>query len=158
MAALFYNYGDNGLFKGSVSSHATPAFVSIFSELVGEDSLCIITQVGITMTETIQFFQTFDDLIHYYWFGKGLGNITIQGMLFTNCEGDFPGMPIFLTMIGQQRGKLIECHMGGVTFKGVMQDCNITLTSEPETIANFSISLAMTENTLPPADPVEPSC
>lgn len=157
MAAIFY-YGNNGVFKGSVGSAAAPANISVFDKLVGKDNLCIITQIGITMTETTQFFQTFDDLIHYFWFGKGLGNISIQGMLFMDCHGKMPGLDPLFKAIGQQRGKLITCTMGSILFKGVIQECNVTMVSEPETMVSFSISLAMTENSLPPAKAVKPRC
>ena len=157
MAAIFYSYGNNSIFS-KVGSSTAPVTLDVFGSLVNSGSLCIITQFGINTTETIQYFQTFDDLIHYYWFGKGLGSMSISGMLFMDCNGAMPGINNLLTAVGQKRGQEVTCVMGGISFVGILQECNITMVSEPETMATFNITMSMVDHTLPSPKPAAPSC
>ncbi len=159
MGAIFYSYSNNNMFKTSVSSSTAPAFIEIFNNLVNKDNMCIITQIGINITDTVQFFHSFDDFIHYYWFGKGVGQITISGMLFMNCDtGDMPGVKTLLTIVGQNRGKEIKCGLGTFGFTGVMTDCRLDVVSEPETMVQFSLNLAMISHTLNTPPPIDPKC
>lgn len=159
MGALFYSYGNGGIFKNSVGSTTSPAVIDIFADLASKDNLCVITQIGVTLSDTVQFFLTFDDLIHYYWFGKGVGNITCQGLLFLNCDsGDMPGVEALLTAVGEKRGQEVQCSFNAFAFTGVLLDCNITMISEPETMASFTANFAMIDHTLQPPKPKQPAC
>lgn len=159
MGAIFYSYGKNGMLKNSVGPYAEPAKIDFLKGLVSGDNLAIITQVGIQLNETIQFFMTFDDFIHYYWFGKGLGTISLSGFLFGKCDSaEIPGASVLLNKVGQNRGQLTTCSFAGFAFKGVVLDCNITLIAEPETHAAFSINIAMTEHNLQSPPRKAPAC
>ena len=159
MGALFYNYSEDNIFKQNISSASAVAHISIFEDLVSEDNLCIITEIGVGISETVQFFLTFDDLIHYYWFGKGLGSISCQGLLFLGCDSDvFPGVSTLLNAVAAHRGKPITCSIGPFTFTGVLVDCQLSVVSEPETMAQFTLNIAMTEHSLPPSERPGPTC
>lgn len=158
MGALFYSYGSNGMFKNSVGPGSAPAQIDMFSDLVRKDSLCIITQVGIQISDVVQFFLTFDDFVHYYYFGKGVGNITISGMIFLNCDNQLPGVSDLLEGVGQKRGQEIKVSMNDHWFIGVLIDCSIQMVSEPETMVTFQANLGMIDHSLPSPQPKQPKC
>lgn len=155
MAAIFYNYSDDNMFKNSVSSGAAPISTNLFEDLQNENMLCIISQISITHNDVVQFFMTFDDFIHHYYFGKGVGSISISGMIFTNCQGGMPGLLAFYQRIANVRGKEVIMSTPGVTFTGVLLDCNVTMVAEPETMASFTANFAMVNSNL--SSPTFPS-
>jgi len=169
MGAIFYQYSDTGILKHSVGSTAVPGSIDIFENinanaktkggpLVSKDNLCIITQIGVAMSEIVQFFPTFDDFIHHYWFGKGVGSIVCQGVLFLDCHGVFPGLSSLMTAIGEHRGEKIVCSFGDFLFTGILTNCDLQMVAEPETVLSFTINLGMTEHNLPTPKPKDPSC
>lgn len=158
MGAIFYSYGNNGMFTNSVGSTAQVASIDLFDGILGKENMCIITGIGVGVSDIVQFFPTFDDFIHYYWFGKGVGSITCEGMLFLDCDQKMPGLHDLLNAIGARRGKEISCFIGSYYFIGVMLNCNISFNAEPETIATFTLTMGMIDHNLPPGDPSTPQC
>lgn len=149
MAALFYQFGNNGLFKNSVGAGALMFCDELDEFSASSTNMSIVTDIGIHVQETIQFFQSFDDFIHYYYFGKGLGNITINMLFFQDCNsGTAPGLIKILQKLGEIRGKIINVSIGNIVFSGVMMDFTVTAIAEPETHYAISINLGMTDHTL----------
>lgn len=153
MSALFYKFSGDSVLKSSVGS-GTLTICDAFDEFNNDESnFSIITDVCVRATETVQLFQSFDDIIHFYWFGKGVGNMTFNILLFTSPEGDSagdtaPGLTKLLTTLGEKRGKPVEVLMGDITFTGVLLDFAITIVGEPETHYQASINLAMTDHNM----------
>ena len=166
MGAIFHNYSDKGMIKNSVGGGAVPVSTDLFSgwfmfNQVQADYLTIITEVSITNNDVVQFFLSFDDFIHHYYFGKGVGQMRISGMFFTDCGGFFtnagvvnaaggmPGLGHFYKVLGEKRGTVVTISTdGGMWFKGVLTDCTVTFVSEPETMASFTINLGMIDHSL----------
>jgi hypothetical protein len=159
MAALFYNFGSDNIFKNSVGSGAL-MFSDDFDEFSASSSnLSIVTDIKVSVNETVQFFQSFDDFIHYYYFGKGLGSVTVDFLFFQSCDSnDAPGVSKLLAKIGQKRGQIINISIANVVFSGVLMDVNIAVTAEPETMYAISINIGMTDHQLPSANLDNPSC
>src|ERR1700733_11447406 len=90
MAAIFYDPGTgNTVFRGNMKA---PEVVQIdfLNNVLSQfkDSMIVINSVEVTNNETIQFFMTFDDVIEYFYFGKGIGNINISGTVFSSFDAD----------------------------------------------------------------------
>lgn len=122
---------------------STAIKVPFLNELIGKDAMAIVTDIGIENTENIQYFLTFDDIVSYFYFGSGLGNITIRGMLFMNCEGTMPGMEKYYQVIGKNRGKAILISAGGIAFKAVINSFSLSSSAEPTMSADFQINLTI---------------
>lgn len=144
MAAVFYSPSEGrSIFKGNFQAF-TSISIPKFNDLVGVNAMSIITDVSIENNETIQYFLTFDDVVHYFYFGKGLGNITIRGMMFMNCAGNTPGFNKFYNIIGNNRGRQIDISIAGVpAFKAVITNFGHSTTSDPVPVTEFQISLAI---------------
>lgn len=146
MAALFHSFGDS-ILKTSVGD-GTLSVCEIFDDFNG-NNFSIITDVAVHATETIQFSQSFDDYIHYYHFGKGVGSITFNLLLFTECgSADSPGLGSLLSKLGENRGQDITISLADVTFTGVLLDFTVQIVAEPETHFAVSVNLGMTDHTL----------
>lgn len=154
MAALFHKFSGNQMLKNSVGS-GTLAICSALDKFNSDPSnISIITDVVVRAADTIQFFQSFDDLIHYYYFGKGLGSISFNLLLFQGCDSNSaPGVPKLLEALGSMRGEKTEVSVGNVIFVGVLTDFTIAIQSEPETHYAVNINLGMIDHKLktPPA-------
>lgn len=158
MGAIFYKYG-NSMLMHSVGPGGTPASIDLFQDLAGESNMTIITGITVQNVDTYQFFTTFDDFIHYYYFGKGLGNMQISGVMFLDCNNsEIPGINTLYNKIGQKRGQTVTVTFGNQWFQGPLTDCSVSLISEPETMANFTINMAMTNHGLPAGQTTQSGC
>lgn len=148
MAALFINVNDAGLFRWSAGQTASLVSCSLTDELAGKNQ-SILTNVSISYNETVQFFQSFDDLIHYFYFGKGLGTIRFELMCFQYCEGGQPpGLGKMISKIGENRGKLVSLNMGPVRVAGILMDFTVSLSPDPTPIWTITATLGMTQHNL----------
>lgn len=164
MAAFFHNSNGDGIFKNSVGMGEI-AISDAFDQLNdgSTGTLAIITDVAISARETVQFFQSFDDLISFYFFGKGLGAISLNLMFFLDCSGkspgsSAPGLDRLMTLLGSIRGTLTDFSVGSVTFSGVVTDFTVQVASEPETHYLVNINLGMTDHTLEQVNFPSPGC
>lgn len=155
MAALFFKYSDSGIFKNSVGAGGKIVNSDLLSGIAGEESaVTILTGVSITHNETVQFFQSFGDLVHYFYFGRGLGQIHLDLMCFLDCKSkdSAPGVKKLWDKIGQKRGKKIDLTFDSITVSGILMSFNISAVAEPETHFIVSIDLGMIESNLPNAN------
>lgn len=109
----------------------------------------IITDVSIDSEDTIQYILTFDDVVNWFHFGRGLGQINIRGMIFTDCDGKVPGLGLFHQAISRSRGKVVTISMGWITFDGLIQRFNTTLTADPAPVIEFSVSVTVISHSMP---------
>ena len=152
MAAI-YTYHDSGvsgseLFKAGINV-INSVKVEFLEDLLAPGSLCVITDLGVQTSETVQFFMTFDDLISWFYFGKGLGALTVRGLLFT-CTSGTPGLPILLNQVMRKaRGKAVRVSVGSAVFSCVLTNMNLSLTQDPSPTVEFTLSLSIVEHNLP---------
>jgi len=144
MAAIFYTYSNNDVFMKNIP--VAPVEVDYLLNIEGQDNMIIFTEVSITTTETNQIFLTFDDIITYFHFGKGVGSINLSGLMFCNCSGDMPGVSNFYTAISQARGQKTNVSLGNDFFTGIIQSTSASVTSEPTTMIQFTIAMSMIDN------------
>lgn len=159
MGAIFYKFSDNQMFKNSVGSGGLAVCSALDTFNEEASNISIITNVGFHVAETIQFFQSFDDLVHFFYFGKGLGSVTFNMLLFLGCDSsEAPGLNKLLESLGNMRGKETEMHLGNIAFTGVLTDFSITVESEPETHYLATINLAMINHQMPSSAKASTSC
>lgn len=150
MAAVFYSPSpDKSIFKGDFAI-STAIKIPFLNTLIGSASMAIITEVSVENSENIQYFLTFDDVISYFYFGSGLGNITVRGMFFMNCDGSMPGLEKYYQVIGANRGKPVEISAGSATFQAVINNFSVVSSAEPTMSIDFQISMSIIKSTLTP--------
>lgn len=142
MPATLVTLGGGDLFKsggGADSLVNIPAVNSI----IGPGGLAVYDSVSAQVGETIQFFITFDDVIKFIHFGKGLGNVTAQGTLFCDCSGDLPGKGGVVGAIKSLRGKQQTLSVGGLQCTGVLTSASLTITGGDDTMGTFNFQFAV---------------
>lgn len=132
------------------SGGAADAFIDIpgVRDIIGTAGLAIYNSVSVQLGETIQYFLSFDDVIKYIHFGKGLGNITVEGTLFSDCKGNIPGIKKFKQAFSLLRGQQIDITILPMVLTAVMTGSQFTVTSEPDTMAHFIFTFSIVNHTM----------
>lgn len=147
MAAVFYDPGTGStVFRGNMKA---PEVVQIdfLNSLITQfkDTMIVINSVEVSNNETIQFFMTFDDVIEYFYFGKGIGNIGISGTIFStfdaSCNESMPGLSKLYAAIGAVRGKIVNVSLGNIVLQGVITNFRTITSPEPTLATEFSIAI-----------------
>lgn len=154
MAAIFYTYATNNqtIFKSGMSVNNS-VFIPFLNGLIGANGMLIVTEVTVQNRDTVQYFLTFDDLITYFYFGKGLGSMTISGMAFSDCNNYFGSLPTLTNAIGKIRGTTQYISFGNVTFSAVLSSFTLRSSSEPNAVnyIDFNLQFDVIDHSLPPA-------
>ena len=160
MAAIFYSpQKGKDIFKSGFNVN-TSISIPFLNKMIGSSGgFSIITDVTIQNRDTIQYFITFDDFISYFYFGKGLGAININGVMFSDCEGYFKGAGMLTNIISKIRGTVQTVSFGNVIFSGVLSSFTIQANSEgaENNVVNFNLTLDIIRHSLPPPK-FSPSC
>ena len=140
-AFYFKSQKDGELFKqgGGAQIVKIPAVDNI----VGEDGLAVYSSVSFQVNETIQYFLAFDDIIKFIHFGKAVGNVTAEGIMYCDCTGDIPGLSYATSAISALRGNAVELHLGGYIVTGVLNSATITALADQDTFGQFSFNFAI---------------
>ena len=147
MAAIFMNTTKSDLFHSGGT--ANPIYIPEIEQLVSDNSmLSLYTQVSTQLNETIQYFLTFDDVIKVIHFGKGLGTITAEGIMFSDCDGEIPGFDTFKKAISALRGEVVEATIGPMTLTVIMTSAQVTLIPDPTTMGHFTFSFSVVNHDL----------
>lgn len=150
MAAIFYrpSITDNTLFKSGMQVNLAVR-IPFLDGVVGGRGFSVVNEVTIQNRDTIQYFLTFDDLISYFYFGKGLGSISISGTMFSDCSGDFPGIGLFNNKIASVRGTTQNVSFGNAVFAGVVSSFTVRASGE-ENLVDFNIQMDVIDHSLRP--------
>ncbi len=126
--------------------------IPFLETLLASENLAVITELSMQNNEVIQFFLTFDDAISWFYFGKGLGSLSLRGLLLT-CDEGTPGLPILLNDVMEKtRGQLVEISLGNTVFRCVMTSFNLSLSQDPSPVVEFNLALNIVGHTLPVRD------
>lgn len=161
MAAIYhYNNSGNGnqeIFKSGINV-LTSVKVPFLDTLLTPANLAVITEMSIQNSETVQFFMTFDDAINWFYFGKGLGSLTIRGMLLT-CENGTPGLGVLLDdVMRKARGKSVDVSLGNAVFRCLMTSFNLNLSQDPSPVVEFTLGLSIYAHSLPTREKINVPC
>jgi hypothetical protein len=153
MAAVFYKYAekDNTIFKGSININEN-VHVGFLYDLVGPAGV-LINEVTVQHRDTIQYFLTFDDVINYFYFGKGLGSLNISGCILSDCNGNWPALHKLMNRIGSIRGKTVNVFIGGISFTAVLSSFTLRASADITSlhIVDFNFQLDIIDSSLPSA-------
>jgi hypothetical protein len=148
MPAHFFTYSGGDLFRTSGGGGAYLVSIPLVNSLIGPGGLAVYTNVTLQLSETLQYFLTFDDVVKYIHFGKGVGSVTVEGIMFSDCSGDVPGAKKFSSIYSGLRGRTTQISVGGTTVRAVLTTGTISIISEPDTMAQFSFSFAIVDHQL----------
>ena len=147
MAASFVTLSQQDLFASGGNATSLIKIPKV-DDVVGKKGLAIYNTVTVQLNETIQYFLTFDDVIKFIHFGKGLGSIAVEGVLYSDCDGNLPGMTKLKGAISALRGKEQEITVGPLTVTAVMTSVQLSITSEPDTMAPFVFNFSVVNHHL----------
>ena len=145
------------IFKSGINV-LTSVRVPFLDTLLAPSNLALITEMSIQNNETVQFFMTFDDAINWFYFGKGLGTLSIRGMLLT-CEGGTPGLPVLLDdVMRKTRGKSVDVSLGNAVFRCLLTSFNMSLSQDPSPVVEFTLNLSIYSHNLPTRERINVPC
>ena len=148
MPAAFFSLTRNDVFKQGVGGAQSLISVPNVDDIVQQEGLAIYNSVSLQLGETIQYFLTFDDVIKFIHFGKGVGTLTVEGLILMGCNGQMPGLKKIKSAISALRGKPQKIDVGGIVAAAVMTSVQINLTSEPDTMAQFVFTFSVVNHLL----------
>lgn len=147
MAATFLTLGKKDLFKSGGSADAMISIPAV-DEIVTKSGLAVYNTVSIQLGETIQYFLTFDDVIKYIHFGKGVGSVTAEGTLYSTCTGNLPGLNKVAQAISTLRGRTLIIKIGAIVAAAVMTSAQVTVMGDPDTMGQFVFNFAVVNHQL----------
>jgi len=166
MASIFYQpIPGNDIYKSGFH-YNNSINVSFLNQVITPENFAIVTDIFIQNKDTIQYFLTFDDYISYFHFGRGLGSMTITGLLFSDCKptgnddnGTYTGISAFMTMLSTIRGKVQEISFGNTILKGVVSGHSIHASAEGvgHNAMEFTLQIDITDPGLTTPE-ITPSC
>jgi hypothetical protein len=148
MAASFYTASGNDLFLNQAGGATSLISIPAMDGIIGETGLAVYNEVSVQLGETLQYFLTFDDVIKFIHFGKGLGNILVNGSLFSDCSDNMPGLQPYFGAFSEMRGEVTTITIGGRAFTVVVSNANLTIVSEPTTMAQFQFAFSVVNHNL----------
>ena len=148
MAAIFVNQKSNDVFQTGIS-YQSPVDVSFLGGLTDPSNITVITSIGCQTSEVFQYFLSFDDLITYFWFGKGVGSLVVQGSCFSGNSGSIPGLTAIANSIKNNRGKTVTVSIDGLgVFQGLITNTSTSIVAEPTTMVEFQLTLSVLASSL----------
>jgi hypothetical protein len=148
MAAILVNVGGKDVFKREAGDASHLIKIPKVDDVISQAGLAIYTDVTLQLGETIQYFLTFDDVIKFIHFGKGVGNVVANGILFSDCKSNIVGLPKILSAIRGLRGQETQVLIGSETFTSILSSASINITGEPDTMANFQVVFSVVNHNL----------
>lgn len=147
MPAAYVSTSSGDLFKsGGGADHLVN--IPYVNQIVGSGGLAVYDTVSVQLGETIQYFLTFDDVIKFIHFGKGVGAVTAEGTMFSLCDGTVPGAAQFAGAVTALRGKATYLTIGSVTVAAILTSAQLSLTSQPDTMGHFIFNFAVVNHQL----------
>jgi hypothetical protein len=148
MPATFINTSGGDLFKRQSGGASHLVQIPSIDSVVGSGGLAVYDSISVQLGETIQYFLTFDDVIKFIHFGKGIGNITASGTLFSNCQGDIPGLAQLFGAFQGLRGQQTVVTVGEQGFTAVVTNVNVNIVAEPDTMAAFQVVFSIVNHNM----------
>ena len=148
MPAAFFTYSSGDIFKQNTGSGQTLLTIPEVDNIVGEAGLALYNSVSLQIGDTIQYFLTFDDVIKFIHFGKGVGSLVVEGTLFGDCSGNIPGLSKFKQALAALRGKEQDADIGGIAVTVIMTSAQVNIVGDPDTMAQFNFTFSVVNHML----------
>ena len=163
MAAYFYTGSSKDIFS---VRKILPNVKLGFLESVMPDNtnkgngVVIVSEVSFQNRDTIQYFLTFDDLITYFYFGKGLGSMTVTGSIIANynaAEANWDILNRFMKLLGGLRGKTLGntttnksnyLMLGDINLEGVLSTFTVRASADvnSQNCIDFTLQIDIIKN------------
>lgn len=174
MAAYFYTFNNgnnNDVFHGNQTVHHG-INIPFLETLINKDSMLIVNEVTIQNRDTVQYFLTFNDVVSWFYFGKGLGSLSVSGVVVAGCNNgrvtssdglsaadDFPGVQDLYNAIGNIRGKVQTILFGGFAFKCMLSSYTFRANADEATVnmIDFNLQMEIVDHHIP-GPSYNPSC
>ena len=155
MAAIYYDVSnEQNIFRSNVKAPQVVEidFLNNLIETDFKDAMLVLNSVEVSNNEVVQFFMTFDDVVDYFYFGKGVGQISISGSIFStldsSCAESMNGIRKFYEAVGAVRGTPVKVSfIQGPVFIGVITGFRTATSAEPMLVMEFNISISITDQT-----------
>lgn len=148
MPATFFNLSKDDVFKSGGGGAQHLVKIPMVDDIVSNEGLAIYNSVSLMLNETIQYFLTFDDVIKFIHFGKGVGTVNVEGTMYCTCEGALPGLSKFSIAVSKLRGKQQSIAVGSTIVSAILTQANVTVVNEPDTMANFAFAFSIVNHNL----------
>jgi hypothetical protein len=169
MAAILYilpEADSKTLFRSGLTINDSVT-IPFLQTLIDDGGIMIITEVTMQNRDTVQYFLTFNDFISYFYFGKGLGSLSINGSILGDCHqrtplkpagsaparpSSFYGVGDLLYILGSQvRGKEQTIQFGGYNFVVVLSSFTLRASSEEFAMnfVDFNLQMEIIRHDLP---------
>jgi len=148
MPAAFFALSNNDVFKQNIGGGQSLISIPEVDNIVQKDGLAVYNTISLQLGETIQYFLTFDDVIKFIHFGKGVGALTVEGTLYGDCYGSIPGLAKFKAALGNLRGKEQPVDIGGIVVTAIMTSAQVNLVGDPDTMAQFNFAFSVVNHGL----------
>lgn len=156
MAAYYYTLknSDSDVFHGNQVVHHG-IVIPFLEDLINSNSMLIVNEVTIQNRDTVQYFLTFNDVVSWFYFGKGLGSLSISGLLLSKCDGDgagqFPGIQDLYNRIGTIRGKAQTIYFGGFSFTCVLSNYTFRANADEASVnmIDFNLQMEIVDHQIP---------
>jgi hypothetical protein len=129
-------FGSGGGAQGLVTVPKVDEIIS------SKGNLAIYDSVSVQINDTIQFFLTFDDIVKYVFFGKGIGSVVAEGTMYSACEGGVPGLKACASAVGGLRGEPVDVSLGGFAVSAILTSAQVSVISEPDIMGKFVFNFA----------------
>jgi hypothetical protein len=141
MPAFYYKNSGGDLFQQGGGAELVR--IPSVDDIVGASGLAVYSQVSFQVNETVQYFLAFDDVIKFIHFGKAVGNVTAEGIMYCDCSGDVPGLSKASSAIGSLRGEVVKLTLGGFSVQGVLTSATISALADQDTFGQFTFTFAI---------------
>ena len=149
MPASFFTYDGGDIFKQISGGAQDLIAIPMVDDMVRDKSvLAIYDSITLQIGETIQYFLTFDDVIKFIHFGKGVGSLVVEGTLFGDCDGNIPGLAKFKTALSALRGIEQSALIGNIVVTVIMTNAQVTVVGDPDTMAKFNYTFSVVNHSL----------
>jgi hypothetical protein len=141
MPAFYFKANKSEIFSQGGGAHLVR--IPAVDDIVGDEGLALYTSVSFQMNETVQYFLAFDDVIKFIHFGKAVGNVTAEGTLYCDQEGNLPGLSKATAAIGRLRGQAVKLTIGNYVVVGIFTSATITAAADQDTFGQFVFNFAI---------------
>lgn len=148
MPATFFTLASNEIFQQNSGQGQSLISIPEVDKIIQKDGLAVYNTIGLQLGETIQYFLTFDDVIKFIHFGKGLGTITVEGTLYGDCAGGIPGLSKFKEAFRELRGKEQKIDIGGIVIVAIMTSAQVNIVGDPDTMGQFNFNFSVVNHEL----------
>jgi hypothetical protein len=163
MAAYYYTLSSSNsdVFHGNQVVHHG-INIPFLENLINANSMVIVNEVTIQNRDTVQYFLTFNDVVSWFYFGKGLGSLSVSGVVLAGCHSaanDFPGVQDLYNAIGKIRGKAQTILFGGFSFKCVLSNYTFRANADEASVnmIDFNLQMEIVDHQIP-GPSYNPSC